>query len=59
MKIIGIENLSASELNVELQRGGKFVVYQYCVSIIVMTFRRSSDICFIKPGESAVMRSMP
>src|SRR5947209_3774218 len=59
MKILGIENLSTSELNLELQRGGKFVVYQYCVSIIVMTFRRSSDICFIKPGESAVTRGLP
>jgi hypothetical protein len=59
MKIVGIENLSPSELNLEVQRGGKFVVYQYCVSILVMSFRRSSDIYFIKPGESAVAKGLP
>jgi hypothetical protein len=59
MKIIGIENLSASELDLEIQRGGKFVVYQYCVSVLVITFRRSSDIYFIKPAESAVQRGLP
>jgi len=58
MKIIGIENLSANELNLEIQRGGKFVIYQYCVSILVMTFRRSSDIYFIKSGENAVTRGL-
>jgi hypothetical protein len=28
MKIIGIEGLSDQEINYEIQRGGKFVVYK-------------------------------
>jgi hypothetical protein len=52
------EGLSASDLTNELRNGGKFVVFQYCVSIIVMTFRRGSDIYFIKAGESTVKHSI-
>ena len=53
MKIHGTEGLSVSDINDELRRGGKFVIYQYCISIGLMTFRRSSGIYFIKAGESA------
>lgn len=51
--------MDPSELNFELQRGGKFVVYYYCISVIIMTFRRGSAIYFIKAGESAVSKSLP
>lgn len=58
MKINGIEGLSSEQINEELQRGGKFVVYQYCISIIVMTFKRGSDIFFIREGESAFAKGI-
>lgn len=51
-KIIGIEGMTGPQLKAEIQNGGKFVVYQYCISIIILTFRRSSDIYFIRSGES-------
>ena len=51
-QIKGLEGLSDHEINLELQNGAKFVVYQYCISIILMTFKRSSDIHFIRAGES-------
>ncbi len=57
-KIVGADGMTATELNMELQRGGRFVVYQYCVSILIMTFRRGSDIYFIREGESAVGKGM-
>lgn len=59
VKIQGVDGLSQSELDFELQRGAKFVVFQYCVSVIVLTFRRSSDIYFIRSGESAVGKGLP
>lgn len=52
MKVVGIEGLQPQQVAEELQRGAKFVVYQYCISVIVMTFKRSSDIYYIRPGES-------
>lgn len=59
MRINGIEGLTATELNNELQRGAKFVTYQFCISILILTFRRSSDIYFIKAGEDAVLKGLP
>src|SRR5215468_7152617 len=59
MKIQGIEGMSPDRLQFELQRGAKLVVYQYSISILVMSFRRSSDIYFIPAGESAVKKGLP
>jgi hypothetical protein len=58
MKIIGIKNMSDKQLQKELRRGGKFVVYQYCISIVVLTFLRSSDIYFVKAKQSAVVKGL-
>ena len=51
-KILGIEGLSPDQLRFELQRGGRFVVFQYCVSVLILSFKRSSPIYFIRSGES-------
>lgn len=59
MKIIGAENMSADQLRFEVQRGAKLVVYQYCISIVFMTFRRGTDIYLIPAGESAVKKGAP
>ena len=47
------------QVEFEIQRGAKFVVFNYCISIIVLTFRRSSSIYFIKPGENAIVKGLP
>lgn len=59
MKIQGIENMSSDQLRFELQRGAKIVCYQYCVSLLVITFRRSSDAYYIPAGENTVARGLP
>jgi hypothetical protein len=59
MKILGIEGMSPDQVRFEIQRGGKLVCYQYCVSILVMSFRRSSDVYFVRSGENAVSKGMP
>lgn len=58
MKINGIDDLTTEELNDELQMGGKFVIYQYCISIGIMTFKRGSNIYFIKKEESAFLKGL-
>jgi hypothetical protein len=52
MKIVGIEGLSVDQLNFELKRGAKFVVFQYAFSVVIMSFRRNSDVHFVRSGES-------
>lgn len=57
-QIKNIKGLSINEINSELIYGGKFVVFQSCFSIIVMSFKRESDIYFIKAGESTIKYSI-
>ena len=52
MKINGVEGLTVADIQAEVAKGGKFVIFQYCISILIMTFRRGSDVYFIKAGES-------
>jgi hypothetical protein len=58
-KIRGIEGMKNGELDFEIQRGGKFILFQYCISVIVVTFRRPSDIYFLRQGESAATKGLP
>jgi len=57
-EIKGLEGLTDNDINRELERGAKFVFYQYTISILVMTFRRSSSVYFIKGGESTVTKGL-
>ena len=56
MKIQGLEEKSVSEIQLELQRGANFIVYSYCVSLILVTFRRPSEIYFLPPGTAGSAR---
>lgn len=58
MKIIGLEDMSGADLSAELEKGGKFVVYQYCISILVMTFKRSSNIYFVSADENPIVKGL-
>ena len=59
-RIVGMEDIkSGGELGQELQQGGKFVIYQYCISILILTFRRSSNVYFIRHEEKAVVKGLP
>lgn len=60
MAIQGLpENITASELYAQVGRGGRFVVFQYCISVLVMTFKRSSDVFYLAPGQSGVRSGLP
>lgn len=56
--IKNIEGLSVDEINRELNNGAKFVVFQYCISIVIMTFKRGSNVYFIRQGESTINFSL-
>ena len=57
--IDGLENMTASRLIEEIRQGGRFRRYNYCVSILVMTFRRSSNIKYIPPYGSKIAAGFP
>ncbi|CAJ36406.1 hypothetical protein [Methanocella arvoryzae] len=49
-KIIGLEGITHEQLSDELNNGSKFVVYQRCVSLLIVSNLSSSDIYHIKPN---------
>ena len=59
-KIVGLEDIqSGGHLQAEINQGGKFVIYQFCISILVMTFKRSSNVYFITHDQNAVVKGLP
>ncbi len=56
MKIRNIEGLSAANLQREADNGAKFVYYTFTISLIVVTFKRTSGVYMIRGGENAVAK---
>jgi len=58
-KIIGLEDVTHDELAREIDLGAKFVIYEYCVSLLVITFTRGTNVYFVRSGESRLARGLP
>jgi hypothetical protein len=58
MKIKGLGNLTMGELRTELLNGGRFVIYEYCISVLVASYKRPSAIHFVRSGESRVLKGL-
>jgi hypothetical protein len=58
MKVVGTEGMGPQLVESEVARGGRFVVYQYNFSVVLLSFRRSSDIYFVRAGENAVAKGL-
>jgi len=59
MKIRGVEGLSLAQVQDEVSRGAKFVIFTYNFSVIVMSFKRPTDVYFVKAGEKAILKGLP
>jgi len=51
--------LSLNELQFEVNRGARFIIYSYCISAVVVTFKRPTGIVFVKANENAAAKSLP
>jgi len=58
-EIVGLDGISDEEFNHELQCGARFVIYSYCISVIILTFKRPSAIYFVRSGESRFVKGLP
>jgi hypothetical protein len=58
-KISGIENLSLQQLQDEIRRGGRFVQFTFCISLILHSFRGRSVVYFIRQDENQFAKSLP
>jgi hypothetical protein len=59
MRIDGLDNLTAAELEAEVAAGGRFVFYEYCISFVVLTLRCPTRIRYLRPSEIGVARGLP
>jgi hypothetical protein len=53
------ERMTTVQILEEVQKGGRFVVYHYCVSVIIVTMRRPTEIQFVPAGHSRVAAGLP
>lgn len=51
MRIEGTEGMTVRHVLYEVRHGGKFVVFQYCISLLIITLKRSSDIYFLRASQ--------
>ena len=59
IKISGIENLSLQQLQDEIRRGGRFIQFTCCISLVLHSFRGSSVVYFIRQDENHLGKSLP
>ncbi len=58
VRIRGIERLTPAQVEQELAAGGRFVFYEYCISLIVISLRRPTDVYFLHPGDKGLSKGM-
>lgn len=51
IRIEGVAGLSEADVRQQVQAGARFVVFRWALSILVLSFRRTSPIYFVRPGE--------
>lgn len=56
--LAGLAQHELDQLPSILEEGGRIVVYQYCISILVLTFKRPSEFYLLRPGENALAKGM-
>jgi hypothetical protein len=59
VRIRGLDSLTAAQVQAELEAGGRFVFFEYCISLLVFTLRRRSDIFLLRAGERGLVRGLP
>jgi hypothetical protein len=53
VKIHGVGGMTIAEIRAAVAAGGRFVVYPYAESWVVVSFRRRTDPVFVKPGATS------
>lgn len=54
-----ISQLSPEELEYILADGGRFVIYTYTISLLIISFRRSSELFLLRRGELPIKHGWP
>jgi hypothetical protein len=58
MRVCGIDRLTPAEVAGELQNGGRFVFFEYCISLVVISLRQPTRVYFLKAGQTGLRRGL-
>jgi|GEM_PF-2326075 len=56
--VVGLAQQDLGQLPDLIAKGGRLVMYQWCLSVLILTFKRPSELYFLRPGENAVARGL-
>jgi hypothetical protein len=59
MRIHGLDDGNPEAWESGLAAGARFVVFEYCISLVVATRRRPSEVYLLRPGELGLIRGLP
>lgn len=59
MNIEELSQLSVEEVNQHLAEGARFVRFTYVISLVIITFKRESNVFFVRKGDSAIADGWP
>jgi hypothetical protein len=59
MRIKGIDAMTPEQVDALLAAGGRFVFYEYCISLLIITLRRPTAVVLLRPGELGIVRGLP
>ena len=58
MKIANIDGLSAEDLEQAAAKGARFIYFQFTVSLLLVTFKRTSNVYMVRNNENPVAKGM-
>src|SRR5260370_206951 len=50
--------MSPEQLKGEVAAGGRFVIYQYCILVVVVSFKCGSGLFFLPPGDTPLPQGL-
>jgi hypothetical protein len=59
MQLRGIDALTLDDLDAQLRAGARLVFFEYCISLIFVSLRRSSAVIMVRRGEWGLVRGLP
>jgi hypothetical protein len=59
LRVHGIDGMNQAELDKEIQAGGRFVFYEYCISAVVISMRRPTKLFFLRSNQFGLLRGLP
>jgi hypothetical protein len=57
--IRGIGRMTVGEMRAEVRQGARFVVFEFVLSFLLITRRKTSAVFFIRPGETVFWKCLP